>query len=161
MRINVFSFLMINFLISCAENSDSEKKEISKNNLISCDEKPFKPEYPLVGFYLNDKISDVNKTEKGFPDGVNDLKIDKSNSATVLVSFDREGWIGCEWRGKMSPNFKNGKYDTIFLDYYTICKSENDIVEESIELRYYFEIVDGSIYEGRVFMPRQIEQPLP
>lgn len=158
----IIYLFILSLFVSCFErkdNSDSKKNQDSKLKTNNSKEKPFKPEYPLVRFYLDDNISEENKTENGFPDGVNDLKIDKSNPATIMVSFDREGGVGCEWRGKMSPNFKNGKWDTVFLDYYEFCPIEDEIVDESAELRFYFEITDASSYDWCVFMPRQIENP--
>lgn len=147
------SIILISFLLSCSEQESSKTISTSKKETKKIIENNFSPEYPLIEFYVDDHSDDANITQKGFPEGVNDLLIDTTDGRLV-ITFEANVLVGVDWGGKVSPNFKAGKYDTVFLDYFINEKMIE--TNEKAEYRFYYLIADATSYERCVFMPRDI-----
>jgi hypothetical protein len=157
-----FIFILISAaLLSFSCNSPNEKEGNNMpviegyNNQSGADMiSSFKPEHPLIDFYIDDKIRSKNKTDKLFPPGVNDLTID-TTEGNLLVSFDRNGGVGCAFRGKLKITT-----DTVYLEYYEFTDHPDIVITESAELRFYYKIADARNYYQRKFIPKQINQTI-
>jgi hypothetical protein len=155
----ILQLTIIISILSCSPRSDKSGKTFDNKKTINVSDKEpnskkYNPEYPLVKFYYDKNTVDENKKGMNFPEEINDLVIDTSNN-NLIVSFDRDGRIGCPFEGYIDMSNK----DIVYLEYLENCIDIDDIVTESKELRFYYQFTDALSYKWRKFIPRQKRQP--
>lgn len=147
-----FTIVVLAVTFSCTYRNQTVDSGILGDSVVlqeSNSEYEYRPEFPLTNFSVDDQTSTDDRRKNYFPANVTDLTI--AQTSEIVVSFDHYGSVSCEWRGQLAIT-----RDTIYLEYYEFCDHEGELVNESAELRFYFEIKDQPEFKRKIFAPRQV-----